>query len=265
MRWRARIAAFACTLVIVAAAGAQPAQVLDLPTPRGVHERVLALRPEGEPQAVLVLLTGGNGLLGIFDNGSMRHDGNFLVRSRSLFVQQGHAVVLVDTPSDRRELRGDFRESAEHAADLGAAIQWARRTFGKPVWVVGTSRGTQSAANAAVRLQGDAAPDGLVLTSTILESSRFGTSTARPVQEMALDGLAMPVLVVHHRQDPCQVCPPARLPELMARLPAGRSELLTYEGGSTQGQPCDALSYHGFNGIEPRVVADIARWIGARK
>ncbi|GAB3776292.1 hypothetical protein GCM10028796_53520 [Ramlibacter monticola] len=244
-------------------AAAQTAEVTDLPTRADVRLRVLAIRPAAEPPAVLVLLTGGGGHLGIYDNGSLRNEGNFLVRSRSLFVEAGYAVVLVDTPSDRRELRGDFRESAEHATDLGAAIGWARRTFGKPVWVVGTSRGTQSAVNAAVRLQGEARPDGVVLTSTILESTRFGTSTARPVQEMDLAQLSLPVLVLHHAQDPCQVCPPGRLPELMARLPAARSELVTYTGGRSQGQPCEAFSFHGFNGIEPRVVGDIAAWIRA--
>ncbi|MEJ8836460.1 alpha/beta hydrolase [Ramlibacter sp. AN1133] len=265
MKRRDWLAALALALGGIVPAIAQTSQVLDLPTPRGVQQRGLAIRPEGEPERVLLLLTGGGGALGIFDNGSLRHDGNFLIRSRSLFVQQGQAVVLVDTPSDRRELRGDFRESEEHAQDLGAVVAWARRTFARPVWIVGTSRGTQSAANAAVRLAGDAAPDGVVLTSTILGSSRFGTSTARPVQEMGVEKLRMPVLVMHHAQDACQVCPPQRLPELMAKLPAGRSALRTYEGGRSQGPLCEPLAYHGFNGIEDRVVADMVAWMREAK
>ncbi|HEX7888605.1 MAG TPA: alpha/beta hydrolase [Ramlibacter sp.] len=242
-------------------AAAQKAEVVDLPTRSGVTERLLVLRPTGEPHAVVVLLSGGGGRIGILGNGDIRRDGNFLVRSRALFVDRGLAAVLVDVPSDRTELRGDFRETAEHAIDIGAAIAWARRSFGKPVWLVGTSRGTQSAANTAVRAEGDAAPDGLVLTSTILDSSRFGTSTAMPVQQMELAKLRIPVLVTHHAQDACGVCPPARLPELMAKLPAGRSELLTYTGGRSEGPPCEAFAYHGYNGLEERVVGDIDAWI----
>jgi pimeloyl-ACP methyl ester carboxylesterase len=248
------------------AALAQSPQVIDLATRPGVTQRVLVLQPE-QPAAVLVLMTGGSGRLGIFDNGSLRNDGNFLVRSRSLFVQQGFAVVLPDTPSDHSSppfLSGDFRESAEHSADLGAVIAWARQRFARPVWIVGTSRGTQSAAAAAVTLAGAFAPDGLVLTSSILSASRFGQSTARPVQDMALDRLRMPVLVAHHEQDQCQVCPPGLLPALMGKLQPGASRLITYQGGISTGPPCEAFAHHGFNGIEAQVVADIAAWITAQ-
>lgn len=263
MRRAAGIAGLALAAACALPARAQTAQVLDLPSRPGVQQRVLALRPAGEAAATLVLLPGGDGQVGIFGNGSLRNERNFLTRTRMLFVEQGFAVVLVDTPSDRRDLGGNFREGAENAADVGAAIAWARRTVGKPVWVVGTSRGTHSAANAALRLQGDAAPDGVVLTSTVLDSSRFGSSTARPVQEMGVEKLRVPVLVVHHAGDGCAVTPPQRLPELMARLPAG-AELLTYTEGRSQGALCEALSHHGFNGIEERVVADVAAWIRRR-
>jgi pimeloyl-ACP methyl ester carboxylesterase len=243
---------------------AQPAgEVVDLPARTGVTERMLVLRPATAPASVVVLLNGGSGLVGIYPNGSLQHDGNFLVRSRDRFVRAGHAVIVLDTPSDQRELRGSFRDSPEHAADLGAAIAWARRAFRQPVWLVGTSRGTHSAANAAVRLQGEQAPDGIVLTSTILESNRFGASTAQPVQQWPLEQLRMPVLVMHHREDQCQVTPPARLPELMRRLRPEASELITYGGGTTRGPFCEAFAHHGFAGLEDKVVADMSAWIGA--
>jgi len=40
-----------------------------------------------------------------------------------------------------------------------------------------------------------------------------------------------------------------------------RKELLTFEGGKSQGDPCNAMAYHGFNGIEQEVVTKIAEWI----
>ena len=262
-----RIAVFAA--FAIAALGecfAQASEVVDIPTRPGITQRMLVLQPEKPATAVLLLFTGGPGHVGIFDNGSLQRDGNFLVRSRSRFVQHGHAVAVVDTPSDKSSapyLSGNFRESPEHVADIGAAVNWARQRFGKPVWLVGTSRGTHSVAHAATSLGGAAAPDGIVLTSTILASSRFGPTTARPVQQLPLEKLKMPVLVAHHEQDECQVCPPSELPSLMSKLPAAASRLVKYQGGRSVGPPCEAFAWHGFNGIEDKVVADIAGWIAA--
>jgi pimeloyl-ACP methyl ester carboxylesterase len=260
-----RRAVLLCAVLCVAAGLARADDVMDLPTRSGVTERVLVLAPS-EPFAVVVLLPGGGGSIGLGPNARPERGGNFLVRTRRQFVDRGLAAVVVDVPSDRADLNGSFRESPEHAQDLGAIVRWARGRFGKPVWLVGTSRGTQSAAAAALQLKDAALPDGLVLTSTIL--SRGGARspvTALPVTEMALEQLRMPVLVVHHAQDPCGVCEPARLPQLMARLPPGRSELLTFSGGASTGAPCEPFSHHGYNGIEDRVVADIAAWIRARQ
>lgn len=252
-------------LLLACCACAQAQQVVDLPTRAGVTERLLVLQP-ADPAAVVVLISGGAGHVDIASNGFVRRDTNFLVRSRGLFAQENLAVLVPDVPSDRRlppYLRGDFRASPEHAADLGAAVAWARERFpGKPVWLVGTSRGTQSAAHAALRLQGAQAPDGIVLSSTILARSRNPDEAGAPVAEMDLTALKQPVLVVHHEQDPCGVCPPAKLPQLMQHLPAG-AVLKTYAGGVSQGGACDPFSHHGYNGIEPRVVADIAGWIKA--
>ena len=257
---RRSFAAVACAL-LAGAAWAQGAQVVDLPSRPGVTERMLVLQP-AEPAAVAVLLTGGNGRAEIDAGGAVgRGKGNFLVRSRERFVAQGLATIVLDAPSDRSDLNGAFRDSPEHAADVGAVVRWAREKFGKPVWLVGTSRGTQSAAAVALVLQGPSAPDGIVLTSTIMGTSPRGAVTARPVSALPLGELRMPVLVVHHQQDPCPICNPANLPALMARLPAGRAQLLTYTGGSSVGPPCEAHSYHGYKGIEDQVVADIGRWI----
>jgi hypothetical protein len=43
-----------------------------------------------------------------------------------------------------------------------------------------------------------------------------------------------------------------------------RKELLTFEGGKGQGDPCEAMAYHGFNGIEREVVEKIADWINRK-
>jgi hypothetical protein len=42
---------------------------------------------------------------------------------------------------------------------------------------------------------------------------------------------------------------------------AARKELLTFEGGTNLGDSCEALAYHGFNGLDGEVVGKIASWI----
>ena len=256
MKWLVALLAVWCF------ATAHAAEAVDLPTRPGVTERMLVMTPP-EATATVLLLTGGAGHVNIRKDGVIPRSENFLVRSRERFLQQGFNVIVLDAPSDRPApvyLGNGFRDSAEHMLDLGTAIQWAHEKFGKPVFLVGTSRGTQSAAHAGEVLTGPAAPQGLVLTSTILARTPRG-GEGRAVPEMDLGTIAMPVLVVHHEQDPCPVCAPSLLPTLMKKFAPGRAELKLVSGGDSQGAPCDPWSHHGYNGIEDTVVGEIATWI----
>ncbi len=250
-------------LVCSLLANAQAMQkVVDIPTRPGVTQRMLVLAPP-EPKAAVVLFAGGHGGLQIFPNGSMKWgEGNFLVRTRQQFAEQGLLVVILDAPSDRQKppfLQG-FRQRPDHAADTRAVIGWVRGTAKVPVWMVGTSRGTQSVGYLATELAGLEGPDGIVLTSTILTDDK-----GRPVPAMPLAKIHVPVLVVHHEQDGCAHCAYAQVPALMARLDqVPRRQLLSFKGGENKGDPCEAFAYHGFNGIERDVVAQIAGWILAK-
>ena len=247
--------------VVPGAFGQASRTVVDLPTRPGVTQRVLVLSPPA-PKAAVVLLAGGHGGLQMDSSGAMKWgEGNFLVRSRQAFADQGLVVAVADAPSDRQSapFLGGFRQTADHAADLKAVIGWLRESAKVPVWLVGTSRGTQSAAYVATQLTGREGPDGLVLTSTILSDDR-----GRPVPAMPLDRIRIPVLVVHHEQDGCALCSFAGIPALMAKLDkAPKKELLAFKGGASRGDPCEAFAYHGFNGIERDVVQQIAAWITA--
>ena len=208
-------------------------------------------------------LLGGHGGLQISPNGSFKWgEGNFLVRTRQLFADQGLLVAVVDAPSDRQSspyLSG-FRQSPEHVADIKAVIAWLRGQAKVPVWLVGTSRGTQSAAYIATQLDGPQGPDGLVLTSTILTDNR-----GHPVPAMPLGKLRIPVLVVHHEQDGCRLCSFNDVSTLMEKLDrAPKKQLLSFKGGENRGDPCEAFAYHGFNGIEREVVAQTAAWMLAK-
>lgn len=185
------------------------------------------------------------------------------VTQRLLFTEvPGVTVAVVDAPSDKQSppyLNG-FRQRLEHVADLQAVIAWLRETAKAPVWLVGTSRGTQSAAHVATSLEAPHGPDGVVLTATILIDPR-----GRPVTAMPMERLRMPVLVVHHEQDACSHCPYSEVPALMGKLGgAPRSQAIGMTGGTTRGDPCEAASYHGFNGIEAEVVQKTVAWMLAK-
>src|SRR5262249_27812683 len=135
-------------------------KVIDISTRPDVTQRMLVLSPQ-KPKAAAILLAGGHGGLQISPNGSFGWGkGNFLVRSRQLFEDQGLLVAVVDAPSDRQSplyLSG-FRGTSEHVMDIKAVIAWLRKQADVPVWLVGTSRGTQSAAYAAICLAGRDGP-----------------------------------------------------------------------------------------------------------
>jgi hypothetical protein len=235
-------------------------KVVDIPTRPHVTQRLLVLTPPNRPKAAVILLAGGHGGLQITENGSLGWGkGNFLVRSRRLFADHGLLVAIVDAPSDRQYppyLSGS-RGSSKHLMDLKAVIAWVRTQADVPVWLIGTSRGTQSAAYASTYLNGRDGPDGLVLTSTILTDTK-----EFPVTSLQLDRVQIPVLIVHHVNDGCRHCWYAHISRLMDALGnAPKKELISVSGGQSQGDPCEAHSYHGFNGIESEVVDKIANWI----
>jgi len=262
-RWPA---AWLLAFVLTAAGFPAPAQtlpgVVDIPTRPGVTQRFLFIAPAA-PKAAAILYAGGHGDLQLDKNGTFGWGkNNFLVRTRLQFVNDGVAVAVIDAPSDRQSppyLDG-FRLTPEHAEDARAVIAWLREQFHVPVWLVGTSRGTQSVAAIAIALANGGGPDGIVLTSTILRDNRRGD----PVTSMNLAALKIPVLVVHNKDDACRLCPVSETDTLMQKLTQSpKTKLMLVTGGASRGDPCEALAYHGFNGIESDVVQQITAWMVA--
>lgn len=250
----------ATTFCLASTAWATPrSEIVDIPSRPGVTVRTQVISPD-HPRAAVVLLAGGHGGLQLSAQGSPAWGaGNFVVRLRDKLADRGLVVALVDAPSDRQQppFLGGWRQSPEHAQDLASVMAWLRRQAPLPVWLVGTSRGTQSAAFVATELPPGTGPDGLVLTATILRDNQ-----GRAVPRMPLDRLRMPVLVVHHQADACAHCPASDLPELMRALSASpRAELRVLNGGRDRGDPCEAAAYHGFNGLDGEAADLITSWI----
>jgi nucleotide-binding universal stress UspA family protein len=233
-------------------------------TPRpGVTLQMLVLRAD-KPLASTVLFMGGDGKLGGFQpNGNPVFGGNFLVRSRSVFLSQGMTVAVVDAPSDRQEGRGlaGFRQSPGHMQDIVAVMRYLRQQAKVPVWLVGTSLGSVSVAAAAIRIR-EEGPDGIVLTSSVVNPAFQGSLPSHRLGE-----IKVPTLVVHDEKDECKDSLFKDVPPVVAAITgAPRKELITFrDGGPPKGDPCDPWGYHGYPGIESRVVIRITDWIKAAR
>ncbi|WP_343583125.1 alpha/beta hydrolase [Herbaspirillum sp.] len=208
-----------------------------------------------QASATLVLLPGGDSGTGKIVDGKPG-SGNFLVRSRQLFEDEGFNVLVVFRASDLRLLDYPERISQEHMVELGNVVDYARSTFGKPVWLVGTSRGTVSATAAAIALARGKI-SGLVLTSSVTNRK------AGAIGAQDLDKIVVPTLVLHHKLDACPICVPAQAEAIVAKLknaPA-RKFILVDGGSSPRGDPCEAMHWHGYVNFEAQTVKLIADWI----
>jgi len=253
----------------LAAAAANPAragtreQLVTLETRAGVTQKFILITPE-KPVAAVILFAGGKGNLNLSGTADQPVLGwgrnNFLVRTRDDFAAHGFAVAVVDSPSDQKEsrgMRGGFRNTAEHVTDIDAVTAHLRKTVGVPVWLIGTSRGTESAAYVAIHTKETVA--GLVLTSSMSEDNSDG----RPVTDLALDKIRVPTFVVAHEDDECRVTPPDGAERIAKGLVnAPKVAVKMFSGGDPPGSnPCKAKTAHGFLGIERDVVAAIAAFI----
>jgi len=248
----------------VAGAGAQAEQVVTLETRPGQSIRVLVQSPPGPALGSVVLVAGGHGNLEISSDGRLGWDvGNQLVRTRSLYAAAGFVAAVPDiAPEFKRPGGADegYRSSAGHARDLGGVVAYLRPQA-SPVWLIGTSRGAMSVANAAARLSGPERPDGIVITSGLLMSTRRDSPSAQSTVR-GLDRIAVPTLLVNHELDQCRFSPASDAPAFRRLLTgAPRVDVKTLSGGVSEGPPCESGAYHGFNGLDQNIVDLVTAWL----
>lgn len=240
-------------LLNVNAAAAE--DIVTLPTRDAVTQSyLLSASEKGKAQAVAVLFPGGNGKTDLERETARKSEGgNYLVRSRGLFAANGIAAAVVDAPSDRASgMDDEFRLGAAHAEDIAKVIADLRKRFpGAPVFLVGTSRGTISAASIAGRL--GPAVDGVVLTATLFLANK----RAPGLSGFDFATIQTPLLFVHHVDDGCRETPYSSAKRVAERYP-----LVSVSGGNPpRSEPCQAMSQHGFLGRETQTVDAISKWM----
>jgi pimeloyl-ACP methyl ester carboxylesterase len=248
-----RFSLFLMIIMLATPALAGQDRLVTIDTRPGVTVSFYSMKREGA-KATVVLMTGGAGGIGM-KNGIPTSQ-NFLVRSRDLFAAHGFNVAIIGKPSDQSDLDGSFRISREHIEDLRSVVAFLKKDAGQPVWIVGTSMGTISAASAAIALNEELG--GIVLTSSITSQKKVG---AVPWQN--LGAIRIPVLVVHHERDACKICDPSEVSLITSRLTNApiRKAVFVNGGSNPTGNPCEALHWHGYIGMEQEAVDLISSWI----
>ena len=234
-------------------------EVIELSTrPEVIQQFLLIEHPD--PIVNVILFPGGKGKLKLNEDWLRRRGNNFLVRTRKDLAALGFTVALLNAPSDRQGVQGmfgGFRNSKEHAQDIDGVVSYLKELNKAAVWLVGTSRGTESAANGAIRLEGKI--NGLVLTASVTEPNNKGVELPR----MDLARITVPTLIISHEDDKCRVTPPEGAEKIKAGLTRAPEVVIKYFAGGKDpsSEPCKGLSSHGFYGIEREVINEIAAFI----
>jgi predicted alpha/beta-hydrolase family hydrolase len=245
------------SLLGLSASAATDGELLHVATRPGVVVPVF-WHPLANAGATLVLLPGGDGGIGGLNEEGWPSSRNFLIRSGKLFAQHGFNVAMVSHPSDVATMDYPFRISDAHLQDLHQVLIELKSRSAGPLWLVGTSRGTVSATAAVIAERDPQLIAGLVLTSSITNYKKPG---AIPRQE--LSKIQIPVLVMHHAKDACNVCQPQAVPLIMAGLTNSpiKRQIMVDGGSDPSGSACEAEHWHGYIGMESEAVDLIANWI----
>jgi dienelactone hydrolase len=251
---------FIITLALVASALAAGYEAIEIvPTRPNVTVRLLVIKVNSRPTTALILFPGANGSKHFGErDGRFWVSNNFLMRSARDLASAGYIVVAVDAPSDQGSGMSDsFRTSTQHAEDARKIIAYLKEKHrATSVYLVGTSRGTISAAYLASVI--DDPLIGGVILSAVYSPADLGCIDFSEIDD--------PVLIVHHVYDQCRVTPYQGAMELKNRLTESpKVDLVGVTGGIPPASgPCEALSNHGFYGVEQPVVRVMTDWLAGK-
>ena len=230
---RAALAAL-LALASLCAQGTVTTSVVDVPNGM-VTQRFLYLHPDA-PVANVIVLPGGDGTLGIQNDGTMTSTPGQCspaVRNRQAFADHGYAVALVG--EDSTGVVWDF-------GNIQAVVNYVHARDNVPTWIIGISSSTAPAADVTVGLPSQS-PVGLVLLSPDTISAALGAQVTRTTLVLfnTLDTGAFPGQVFG------------------ALTSAPVKELVGLTGGNNGG--CGGNGYHLFFGLDAEFVAAITGFV----
>jgi hypothetical protein len=267
--------------------------------------------PAGNVKAIAVLLAGGNGEAHLTPDPCINNNppcdpvplthsgGNFLVRSAQLFAERGFRALTIDQPSPlpsgdtcggTGECYDVYRVSQRHALDIAAVVR-KENPGRKPVFLVGTSRGTESAVAQHVLGVGSMLSSPVTLAPVTPATVPPTAEIPNPCDanhkpyvddcyygQLKATSVTVPVQILMHEEDPsttvCYVATVQDAKNLRDDLKTNGNNGLGVDtffhqetGGFEVVDPntglvvdaCGAESFHGFLGIESEAVHRIDR------
>jgi len=187
------------------------------------------------PQYVVILFPGGTGDMDPhMEDGKLvyKSRGNFLIRSRKHIVDDDFATIATNASQSEERIQAILDDIK-------------RRYPGAQVYLMGTSRGTYDTMRLSKYLEDKIA--GVIHTASLDDVAGFDATKYKNRQ-----------LLVHHRLDTCRVTNFGSAEYSHKKF---GNELIVMDGGTSVGDDCQALAYHGFNGIEAKTIAKIKEWI----
>ena len=237
-----------------------------LETAYGGEINIMFLKPEN-PKAAVILFPGGKGFLKLDNDRFMRKQKKrFLVGNREGFMEKGLMVAVFNAPEGVKDLRRTYRMSKKHSQDIQAVIKFLNSEAKVPIWLIGHSRGTFSAANGAIRLGNQV--NGLILTSTTTksrESVAIYKTHPNAVLDMDLSEIKVPTLVLANKPDSCVSSPASNVDKVAKALANSRAVAVKVYGDEAPGDAtCKSGSPHHFGDFQDEVEAAISAFIEAQ-
>lgn len=258
-----KLAVFIGIIASPSASMAFTTDIIQAESPRGVNVPTLVLIPNS-PKVGMIMFVGGDGILDLASSSDTVQPNSLLVRIAGRLADNGVLVAIVDLPSGQTKISPKFRISKKHARDIRGVIRGLKAKADVPIWLVGTSSGTFSAASAAIKLKSRVA--GLILTSTITRTvgnSNFARRFPEGVNSMNLQLVRIPTLVLGHEADKCRLTPPGNVANLKQSLVnAPRVSVKLLSGGAPDKDGlCKSRSAHGLFGLDREVVDIITTFV----
>ncbi len=250
-----------------------------------IFVRYMTHAPASTPKGIVFLLPGGAGGAGISGTPGqppVSANNNFLVRSAQLQTEDGFLAITTGRPLFNDDsttpegvaLIADFRLTSRHAVDivavLNAVIASNPGAYGNlRVFLAGTSSSTIGAM-AQARLANAVALSSVVSGYTNCPTCLYIGNPLIPALVPA--NMPVPVHVMAHKDDTCSGTLPenARLVYQQFRAAGVKAEYDELNGGFTMAgmiippdsapiNVCEALTFHGFLGIETKGVKEMTK------
>jgi pimeloyl-ACP methyl ester carboxylesterase len=203
------------------------------------------------PRGTLLIIMGGEGRIALErgEQAAWRPTINML---RPL-VAQGYNLVVFDSPYDLTSTTdmAQPRYGSDHQRRIDEVVEYYKNLYGFPVWLFGHSVGATSVAEYANRVKSDPGK----LAGIIVSGENQSTSIDVRMQ--------VPVLIIHHANDPCPKCSPYSARRQYERVKSNTTsyaELAWVTGGDGSGENCRD-GYHMYKGSLDQAEAIIERFM----